>query len=281
SDPIRLRQVLINLVGNAIKFTDHGNVDLIVSYDAVTAPQKLCFAVSDTGIGMTPDQAARLFQPFGQVDSSMTRRFGGTGLGLVISQRLAEKLGGSVSVSSKLGVGSTFIVTVDTGNLDGVGLLMPSGPSRASATSLQETRECDQPLAEKRILLIDDCVDSQRLVTRILQDAGADVAVANNGQSAIERCLDAPDTEDGRPADRFDLILLDIKMPQRDAFEATRYLRDAGLETPIIALTASIPEVDRLACLNEGCNGFATKPVKRCELIAAAVRWTRDEASTL
>ncbi len=268
SDPTRLKQILVNLVGNAIKFTDSGGVRLVTDMaEAGSGESKLTFDVIDSGIGLTEAQRDGLFQAFTQADASTTRKFGGTGLGLVISRRLSEMLGGDIAVASTPGEGSTFSVTIDTGPLDGVKMLAGPldeflvGPAHTSpAETAPDHLDC-------RILLAEDGPDNQRLITHVLKRVGAEVVVVENGKLAVEAALDAVD---GGHA--FDVILMDMQMPVMDGYEATGQLRLKGYTGPIIALTAHAMREDREKCLRAGCSDYATKPVDRKALIETIER---------
>jgi two-component system CheB/CheR fusion protein len=271
TDPTRLRQILYNLIGNAIKFTERGGVRLVtrlIHTDPAEPSQAskplLQFDVRDTGIGMAPMQIAGLFQPFTQKDSSTTRKFGGTGLGLTISQRLANLLGGEITVESEPGQGSTFRVTVATGPLGGVEMVEdPLSLAVAEHDQLRTEGSFEplQPLA-CRILLAEDGQDNQRLIRHVLRKAGARVAAVENGNAAVEAALRARD--EGQP---FDVILMDMQMPVMDGYEATSRLRAQGYSGTIIALTAHAMATDRDKCLTAGCNDYATKPIERKALI--------------
>ena len=271
TDPTRLKQILVNLVGNAIKFTKKGEVRLLtqcLDSDPMTGTgavqPRLEFDVMDTGIGIPPEQIGKLFESFVQADSTTTRKFGGTGLGLSISKSLANALGGDVRLESQPGKGSTFRVTVATGPLDGVKMLVEPvstsvvamEPAKADANSGQAT-----PL-DCRILLVEDGVDNQRLISHVLKKAGAEVTVKENGSLAVDAALAA--CEEGSP---FDCILMDMQMPVMDGYEATALLRQKGYAGPIIALTAHAMESDRKKCLGVGCDEYATKPIDRKKLI--------------
>ena len=271
TDPTRLRQILLNLVGNAIKFTEIGSVRLAVRR---TAEQRLQFDVSDTGIGMSSEQISRLFQPFSQGDSSTSRRFGGTGLGLMISKRLAEMLGGDVTVKSQMGAGSTFQVTIATGSLAGVALVK-SGPVRALRASPAPDPAPPPQRLTGRILLAEDGPDNQRLIAFILRKGGAEVETASNGRIAVEKALAAEHA--GRP---FDLVLMDMQMPELSGYEATRALRQLGFTRPIIALTAHAMASDREKCLAAGCDDYASKPIDRAALKALVARHLCAAGST-
>ncbi len=262
TDPTRLRQVLLNLVGNAIKFTEAGRVELEVSLVEADDRRQMQFRVTDSGIGLTPDQAARLFRPFTQADGSTTRRFGGTGLGLAISRPLARMLGGDVTVTSVAGLGSVFTVTVDTGPLEHVRLL--TDPSEA-LTAEPEYAVADLSAVKlpAAILLAEDSPDNQLLISSFLRKLGAEVEIGENGRRALDMALAAESS--GAP---FDLVLMDMQMPELDGYEATRQLRAAGYPRPIIALTANAMGGDVQKCLNAGCNAYASKPINRPRLVA-------------
>ncbi len=283
TDPTRVRQILINLVGNAIKFTEQGGVRIVARLLKPTAsgndPQhRLRFDVIDTGIGLTPEQVGRLFQPFSQADTSVTRKFGGTGLGLAISRRLARVLGGDLTVRSERGKGSTFSVTIGTGSLAGVKLLESVRIEdflRAEAEDAQpQVASATNPLDGLEILLAEDGPDNQRLIAFILKKAGAAVTIAENGQIAVEAATRA--LAEGKP---FDMILMDMQMPVMDGYTASRTLRDQGYEGKIIALTAHAMASDREKCLNAGCDEFATKPIDRVKLINLIAEMTAEGQS--
>jgi len=269
TDPTRLRQILLNLIGNAIKFTNRGSVKLIVSLVEDPAPSRplIQFEVVDTGIGLLPEQRDCIFQSFTQADESMSRRFGGTGLGLTISHGLAKLLGGDLEVESELNKGSTFRVRVETGSLDGVTLRKnvreASRREIAKAPAAPQSQEL-----QGRILLVEDGIDNQRLISHLLKKAGAEVAIAENGQVGRDLALES--WHQGKP---FDLILMDMQMPVLDGYSATRELRGAGYTRPIVALTAHAMNHEREKCLGSGCDDFATKPVNRARLIGLAAEW--------
>jgi signal transduction histidine kinase/ActR/RegA family two-component response regulator len=264
TDPIRLRQVLINIVGNAIKFTETGGIRLVVRCrDDGDSALGVQFEVFDTGIGMTEEQIARLFQSFSQADSSTTRRFGGTGLGLALSRRLTEMLGGTIAVRSRVGLGSAFLVTIAARRMERRGAFrddqVRNGPRAQAATR----SDVEAALAGCRVLLAEDGTDNQRLIAQLLEMAGAHVAVAENGRVAVDLAQRALDH--GEP---FDVLLMDMQMPVVDGYEATALLRAAGYELPIVALTAHVMAADRQKCLDAGCDDYATKPIDRKTLIA-------------
>lgn len=266
TDPTRLRQILINLLGNAIKFTETGSVRVAVRLvDQTGAEPKLRFDVTDTGIGIRDDRLVHLFTPFTQGDSSMHRQYGGSGLGLAISKRLAEMLGGTITVSSQPGKGSTFTATVRTGPLDDQ-LWLPAAWDSEDLPSSEATVS-EQPIQLNcRVLLAEDGPDNQRLLSFLLKKAGAEVTVAENGRIAVEKALSWR-KHHGDPAERFDMILMDMQMPVMDGYEATRRLRREGHWGPIVALTAHAMTDDRQKCLNAGCDDYVTKPVDRQHLL--------------
>jgi PAS domain S-box-containing protein len=283
SDTLRLRQILMNLVGNAIKFTETGSVSIGVRCDLAAGTMR--FDVTDTGIGISPEQIGRLFEAFTQADTSTTRRFGGTGLGLRISKRLAEILGGDITVVSTPGRGSTFTLTISTGPLAGGTTISPEEASSVVSAPLAADAPADTPppqpsnsqpvpppalpLVGVRILLAEDGPDNQRLICFHLRKAGADVRTVENGRMAVETMtLDGTlDAELAEPPP-VDLLLTDMQMPEMDGYNATRLLRAKGCRLPIVALTAHAMSDDRDKCLQAGCDSYATKPIERAALVA-------------
>jgi signal transduction histidine kinase/CheY-like chemotaxis protein len=262
SDPTRLRQILINLIGNAIKFTDRGWVELQVALEASAGERPvLRWNVVDTGIGLDAQQLGRLFQPFTQADNSTARKFGGTGLGLSISRRLARMLGGDVMASSRRNAGSTFSVTIGTGELAGIELDLTPDETIA-AQPVDTPRDSGPERIVGRLLLAEDSPDNQLLISSLLKKLGASVVIADNGQVAAELALAA--VENG---EAFDVILMDMHMPLLDGYGATRLLREKGYERPIIALTANAMAGEEQKCLDAGCDDYATKPIHRAKLV--------------
>jgi signal transduction histidine kinase/ActR/RegA family two-component response regulator len=278
TDPVRLRQVLINLVGNAVKFTVAGQIRLTVRLTAPRPgqPRLMQFDVTDTGIGISQEQIGRLFQPFTQADESITRTFGGTGLGLAISKRLANKLGGDLTVVSRFGQGSTFTLTIDPGPIDDAGLVQ-----NVTHTAIADNSAVAKPITPHfrpgtRILLAEDGLDNQRLLSHFLTKAGADVTIADNGEIALKKVVATLQNRTRRrddPEGPFDLILMDMQMPVMDGYHATRELRQAGFTGPILALTAHAMTEDRQKCLNAGCNDHISKPVKRDAFLETVSRY--------
>ncbi len=264
-DATRMKQILVNLLSNAVKFTSEGRITMRCAYAAQddAAHGTLTFSVSDTGIGMNDEQLARVFEAFVQSDSTTTRQYGGTGLGLPISRRLARMLGGDLTASSRAGVGSTFELELPSGDLAGVTMIDPATVAAESTDPGEDVVEVAVDLTGRRVLLAEDGLDSQMLITIYLEDVGADVELADNGQTALEKAICA--WADEKP---YDIIIMDMLMPELDGYDAVRELRAAGYAEPIIALTALAMTTDRQKCLDAGCDDYTTKPVDRDELLA-------------
>jgi signal transduction histidine kinase/DNA-binding response OmpR family regulator len=260
-DPTRLRQVLINLVGNALKFTDAGHVELRVSSRGTPDSPCLRFEVSDTGVGMTPAELERLFQPFQQGAAPRGRKESGTGLGLAISQLLCELMGGRIAVESRPGEGSRFHFEIPA----------PIVASETDAGAVEVEPAEAGPRIACRVLLAEDGADNRRLITRILTLSGVDVRIAENGQCALE-IVEAAQAA-GTP---FDLVLMDMQMPVLDGYGAVQELRRRGYTIPIIALTAHALAEERARCLEAGCDDFATKPIDRSRLLALVQNWASE-----
>lgn len=271
TDPTRLRQILLNLVSNAVKFTEAGAVRVVVRFlPDEHADSRIQFDVVDTGIGLTTAQTEQLFRPFIQADSSMSRRFGGTGLGLTISKRLVEMLGGTIEVQSELGCGSTFRVTLPARVPADTRMLRPpidlvANRPRSAAPIDTQVPPLPQPC---RILLAEDAPDNQRLLGFMLTRAGATLEMADNGQMAYEKAIAA-----WQAGQTFDLVLMDMQMPILDGYQATRRLRDSGYQAPVVALTAHARNDECARCLAAGCDGYATKPITRARLVAVVAQY--------
>jgi CheY-like chemotaxis protein len=246
TDGARLRQVLLNLLGNAVKFTEHGSVFLHVDHAHCENATCVHFCVEDSGIGIAPDKLAHVFGAFSQADGSISRRFGGTGLGLAISTRLVELLGGRIWAESELGKGSRFHFTVQ------------SMPVTTTAKAKAEAVSALRPTVRFNILLAEDNPVNQRLASTLLQRQGHRVTLANNGEEAV--CA-------WQKGD-FDLILMDMMMPQVDGIQATHRIRELEVQatppiprTPIIAMTANVMDGDRERCLAAGMDDYVSKPI--------------------
>jgi PAS domain S-box-containing protein len=272
TDPSRLRQILVNLVGNAVKFTEQGGIRISVRYGGSNGSDRmLSITVADTGIGIGPEHQACLFQPFTQGDMSTTRRFGGTGLGLAISQRLAKMLGGRIEVESQIGQGSSFRVTIDAGPRDRVIWL---GAAPATERGEEPLEKFDEVRVSGSVLLAEDSLDVQALIAAMLTRIGVDVDTAADGREAFDKAIASRDS--GAP---YDLVLMDMQMPEWDGYEATRNLRDAGFTGRIVALTAHAMTGDRQKCLDAGCDDYLAKPIKSGELAQAVSSYLRDPGS--
>jgi PAS domain S-box-containing protein len=256
SDPARVRQILTNLIGNAVKFTSEGEVRTEISSLSETEGKvQLAFAVHDTGIGIEPDMMRSIFEPFAQADSSHTRQYGGTGLGLAISRRLAEMLGGTIEAESTPDQGSTFRFVVDVERAG------PRGSAQTKSSDQASQRRGESPVPHApglhgRILLAEDIPDVQRLMIVSLEASGLEVDLAEDGRQACEMAMRSEG--EGRP---YDVILMDIQMPVMDGYEATRRLRARGWKGTIIALTAHALKRDRQASLAAGCDDYLAKPL--------------------
>lgn len=256
TDPTRLRQILLNILGNAIKFTDQGKVEMEIDVVGGAPTVLLEFRIRDTGVGIAPDDLPRLFKPFSQAQLGDEHRHEGTGLGLAISHRLAQRLGGDIKVDSTPGQGSCFTVTVE--------VIIPEDVKWGE---LQETQPSETvsdrslPQLKARILVADDVEELRTLLGQIISGLGAEVAFAADGRDAVEQALAAQNSQP------FDLILMDVQMPRMNGLDATRSLRAAGLQQPIIALTAATMRGERERCLDAGCNDHLSKPITESSLI--------------
>ena len=250
SDPTRLRQIVTNLVSNAIKFTQQGGVKITARLVADGETQTFALDVTDSGIGVPEETLEAIFDPFVQADSSVTRRFGGTGLGLPISRRLARLLGGDIVARSTPGRGSTFTVTLDPGPLADVGMLSAAEAAAASRETIQASSG-HWHFPPSRVLVVDDGDENRELLKLVLGEAGLEVEEAENGQVGLDKARTG----------HFDAILMDMQMPIMDGYVATERIRGEGLDVPIFALTANAMKGFERECLEVGCTGYLTKPV--------------------
>jgi PAS domain S-box-containing protein len=258
TDQARLRQIITNLVGNAIKFTNEGGVTVSARFLPGQEP-RLQIDVTDSGVGISKEAQQKVFEPFTQADGSVTRKFGGTGLGLTISKQFAEAMGGSLTVRSEPGVDSTFTIVIGTGPIDSdIGILdirqfgEHSGKAEIETSSAKKFR-----FDASRILLVDDGEANRQLVHLVLQRNGLLVETGVNGQEAVDKAAISD----------YDVILMDMQMPVMDGYAATSLLRERGLETPIVALTANAMRGDEEKCLDAGCNDFLSKPIEIDKLV--------------
>ena len=263
ADGPRIRQILVNLLGNAVKFTHSGEVVVKVESRECEVNGKpgveLHFAVRDTGIGIAPENKDKIFQAFAQADGSTARRYGGTGLGLTISMRLAQLMGGHMGVESEPGKGSTFWFTV----LAGIGAGQRSAPQAMPEDHAAVARPTPSPRRVERILLAEDNPVNQKVAVRFLEKEGYRVTVAGNGREAVEAL----------EQEQFDLVLMDVQMPEMDGLQATAAIRArerrTGARVPILAMTAHAMSGDRERCLTAGMDGYITKPIHKSELMRA------------
>jgi len=250
TDPARLRQIIFNLVGNAIKFTDTGGVTVDLRLEENRGGPRLIVDITDTGIGIPMDKIESIFDPFTQADSSITRQFGGTGLGLSISRKFARLLGGDIRVSSQPGKGSLFRVIVAAGDLTSIPFLQPE----EMALTLDDIGE-DKPdqwrLNKARILVVEDGAETRELIRLLLGQAGVEVVEAENGLEGVHKAA----------ADPYDVILMDVNMPVMDGFTAAGKMREDGVQSPIIAMTANAMKGFEQECLNAGYSGYLAKPL--------------------
>ena len=274
SDPTRIRQVLMNLVGNAIKFTASGGIRILARCENVdSASPTLTLEVVDTGIGLSEPQVAQLFQPFVQADTSTTRKFGGTGLGLAICRRLAHILGGDISIDSSPGRGSSFQLTIAAGSLHGVKMFEELHEAGIPETGVALTNDQAIEALSCNVLLAEDGLDNQLLISTHLTRAGARVTIAENGRIAMEMAMAALLAKEP-----FDVILMDMQMPEMDGYAATSELRRKGYTGPIVALTAHAMAGDRERCLAAGCSDYLTKPIGRSKLVGAVAEHAKKSA---
>ncbi len=274
SDPQRLKQILVNLIGNAVKFTEKGSVQLRVRVVNDAKPQ-LCFSIVDTGTGMSREQLSRLFLPFSQGDESINRQFGGTGLGLAISQRLAAYLGGRITVESTLGKGSCFSFSIDAHLPQDRKPLVDHSPED-SQTSTAEPESIRQG---SLVLVVEDHADLRYLIVQYLEDAGASVVTGDDGLQAIDRV----ERMIAGTEPLADLVLLDMHMPRLDGYRCATRLRELGFDRPIIALTANVMPSDIARCIDSGCNAFLSKPIDARSVlrtVAPYLQETTDAAPT-
>lgn len=258
SDQLRLRQILLNIIGNAIKFTESGGVT--IQSECVDLGHgkgcKIIFEVKDTGVGITSAQRDVLFQSFSQADSSTTRKFGGTGLGLILSRRLATLLGGNVYLLPEPEeLGSTFVIEIESSHAD-------FSPLPASSSAAIVRSDDAGKLESVKVLVVDDSPDNQVLLNLFLSKEGALTEFANNGQEGVDKALNSD----------FDLVLMDIQMPVMDGHKATKELRQRGFVKPIVALSAHAMKEDRDKSLEVGCNEHLIKPINRTQLIETVAR---------
>jgi signal transduction histidine kinase/FixJ family two-component response regulator len=270
SDPTRIRQILVNLIGNAVKFTEQGEVRVVVRHAGASQSSRLEIDVIDTGIGMTADKVNQLFEPFTQADSSTTRRFGGTGLGLAITWSLVRALGGDIKVDSEPERGSTFRVTILVSAEETEDAARGTAPGAHATGASSAAVSGSAPSGRKTVLLAEDNPDNRRLIKSVLERVGIDVELCENGAVAAARMSSLKKA--GRPPD---LVLMDVHMPKMDGFETTRLLRAGGFEGPVVALTANVRDGEWERCKAAGISDLLAKPIDRPRLVAVVQTWLR------
>jgi len=260
TDPTRVQQCLINLTGNAIKFTENGHIHIIVSLQGTETKPLIRFDVEDTGIGIPPDKLDVIFQSFTQADGSTTRQFGGTGLGLTITKQLAELMGGEVSVKSQVGKGSVFTLMIPAG-------VDVNNQSQLGEEHMKEYTNLSNPTSTKtyfgRVLIAEDAPANQKLIMALLRKAGLEPILVEDGQQAVEAAT----------GQSFNLIFMDIHMPVMNGYEATEAIRHKGITAPIVALTANAMKGDEEKCLAAGCDGYLSKPISQDKLHAVLAKY--------
>ena len=264
-DPLRLEQILINLISNAFKFTQAGKIELQAKTVQQSADQiTLEFSVQDTGIGMTPEQTSRLFMPFTQADTSTTRKFGGTGLGLTISKRLTEMMGGRIWVESQWGQGSIFRFTATLAR--SIKSAHAFHPLHATQHGTDQT-EAIQQIRGAHILLVEDNAINRQIAGEVLSHIGLRVEMAENGLEALQKVAHTT----------YDAVLMDIQMPKMDGYTATQEIRrdQRHQDLPIIAMTAHAMSGDRERCLAAGMNDHVSKPIEKEQLFATLTHWIK------
>lgn len=264
SDPVRLKQILLNLCSNAIKFTERGAVSVSVAF--VPDQEMLRVCVADTGIGISAEQLGRIFRPFEQADTSITRRFGGTGLGMSLSRRLVDLMGGTLDVESSLGHGSTFNLCLPCAEAEGIPFVesLPDNTERLHQADPTPRRQLTGT-----VLLAEDNPENLQLLSMILGKMGVDVMTAVNGEEVVSKAK----------SHDVDIIYMDMQMPVMSGLEATRTLREQGYDRPIVALTANATSEDRDRCLASGCNDFLTKPINRERLYQVTSEYLDNKIS--
>jgi two-component system, sensor histidine kinase len=256
-DSVRVRQCLINLINNAIKFTDKGHVFVSITLQNIDGQPFLRFDVEDTGIGIPKNKQKLVFESFTQADGATTRKYGGTGLGLAITKKLAELMGGRIELQSEPGKGSVFTLLVPSGvNWPDVDTALWNKYKLIDELTEMTDTEKGSCMFSGKILVAEDNPSNQKLITILLQKIGLEVTIADDGGKAVEKCA----------AETFDLILMDMQMPNMNGYDATRQLRKQGVKTPVIAVTANAMMGDEDKCLEAGCDGYISKPIDRAKL---------------
>jgi len=255
SDPFRVRQCLINLVNNALKFTNQGYVHLKVSLQQENDQHSIRFDVEDTGIGIPKDRQAAVFESFTQADGSTTRKYGGTGLGLTVTKQLVELLGGELTLTSEAGIGSAFSLVIPVG-MDIAGQPLLDRDIVPDQEEVEESLQADMTKLSGRVLVAEDVEGNQKLMQLMLSKLGLEVDIAEDGVQAVQMAT----------SQSFDLVFMDIQMPHMNGYDATAALKRQGYKTPIVALTANAMKGDDVKCLEAGCDGYLAKPIDHRKL---------------
>jgi len=257
-DPLRISQIIINLTNNAIKFTDKGNIKIDIKRIDTNMVR---FSVSDTGIGLSSEQQAKLFQSFSQVDGSITRKYGGTGLGLSISKQLVELMDGKIWVESELGKGSSFIFEIK----------LPKGDIEKLEQEVEINVEDITVLRGSKILLVEDNLINQEIIIGLLENSGIILDIANNGQEAVNKCSE----------NSYELVFMDIQMPIMDGYTATKIIKHKDDTTVIVALTANAMKEDILKIKSVGMNDYLHKPINIKKLYEILLKYiTKKEVNS-
>ena len=264
TDPARLHECLVNLAANAVKFTEKGHVYIKVSIEARDGRPYIRFDVEDTGIGIPPEKQKIIFEAFEQGDGSNTRKYGGTGLGLTIAKKFAELLGGNITLTSEKGKGSVFTLVIPAN------IATANQPPRDKNSAGPESDINNKAGLSGNILVAEDIESNQMLMKALLGKMGLKMTFANNGKEAVDKVN----------SQNFDLVLMDINMPQMDGYEATRTMRNNGIKIPIVALTSNAMEGDRKKCIEAGCDDYLPKPVIHTKLVAILNKFLRKTDST-
>ncbi|MHC5155221.1 MAG: response regulator, partial [Planctomycetota bacterium] len=269
TDPTRLRQCLINLINNSIKFTSSGHIHVSVSLAERNNEPLIRFDIEDTGIGIPADKQGTVFESFSQADGSHTRKYGGTGLGLTITKQLVELLGGRITLVSEEGKGSVFSFTIPAG-VDVTEQVTLYTHNIGSRTALSQIK-AEQPEFSGNILVAEDTPTNQMLIELLLKRMGLQVTIAEDGNQALQKVL----------TKTFDLILMDMQMPHMNGYDATKELRKKGFTTPIVALTANAMKGDDKKCLEVGCDEYLSKPIDRRELLEVIGKYLPSKKTPL
>jgi PAS domain S-box-containing protein len=267
TDPLRVQQILLNLVGNAVKFTDDGSVTIGVRCEVEDSVARVVLSVRDTGVGIPPDRTEAIFEAFSQGNQEITRKYGGTGLGLTICEKLVRLLSGQITVRSELGQGTEFRVELPAGDASALQLVDPQTLAEQSGESSESLEFERLPL---RVLVVEDNRGLQIMLKRMLEQHVNIIELASNGEVAISEIARA--TTANTP---YDIVLMDMHMPVLNGFDATQRLRTNGYSLPIVALTAGAMSGDRDRCLLAGCDSYLSKPVDRARLLDLLAEYHR------